>query len=64
MAIDGGASFQLLAEKKGFSETKPLKKSDVIPDPVDEDDEEEAKKPVEPFIPKYKFNLSATYLKD
>lgn len=64
MAIDGGASFQLVAEKKGFEEIKPLKKSEVIPDPVVEDDEEEMKQPAEPFIPAFKFNLSATYLKE
>jgi len=41
MAINGGAQFHLEADKKGFSETKPLKKEDVVPDPIDEEDAEE-----------------------
>jgi hypothetical protein len=53
MAIDGGANFSLVVEKKGFLETKPLKKSEVIPDIALEDEEEEEKKnePVVPFVP-------------
>lgn len=45
-----------MADKKDFSESKPLKKSDVVPDPVDEDDAEAVEKAkFDVFEPAYKF---------
>jgi hypothetical protein len=52
MAMEGGAAFQLQADKKDFSETKPLRKAEK-----DNEEDGEENKEIDPTVMRYTFSL-------